>query len=281
MTGSFWDLIILNPMVNFLIWLYSLLGNNYVLAILVFTLITRVILFPLTWQQQKSSLKMQEFAPELKKLQEKYKNDPETLGRKQMEFYREAGMGPLGPLGGCLPLLLQFPIIIGLYSALRLSLAASPLELMNLSQHIYLSLPAWLAWLPDAPSLIPLNNHFLWLNLAAPDPTLALPALVFVSTWLQNKLITPASTDPQQAQMSRTMQFMTPVMLVFFSFSVPSGLSIYWVVSNIIGFGQYMAMGRASLKNLFGTPDGSFSLRGLIGLPLPETTGKGRTKRNR
>ena len=274
-----WNTVIINPMVNAMLWLYGLLGHSYVLALLVFTLLTRLITWPLTIQQQKSSAAMTDMQPKLNALKEKYKNDQEKLSREQMALYREAGVNPLG---GCLPLLVQFPILIGLYQALNQSLAAAPLDLMRLSQHIipHSKLPEFLAWLPDATALLPLNNKFGWLNLASPDPLYILPVVVVLTTWLQNKLLTPASADPQQRAMGQTMQFTMPLMIGFFSLNFPSGLSIYWTVANIIGIGQYTAMGKAGLKNLFGTPDGSFSWRGLIGLPPaePESERKGKSR---
>jgi len=262
-----WNTAILKPMVNVLLWLYGLLGNNYVLAILIFTAITRLILWPLTRQQTKSSTAMQELQPKLKKLQEKHKDNPEEMNRKTWELYREAGVNPLG---GCLPLLVQFPILIGLYQALRASLAAAPLELLTLSQYLYphQTLPGWLQWLPNAASLLPLNNHFWWLDLSKPDALFILPLLVVISTFLQNKLLTPPNPDPQQATMNGTMQLMMPLMIGWFSLSFPSGLSIYWIVANLIGIGQYAAMGRANVRNLLGEgPDGRFSWRALAGFP--------------
>lgn len=273
-----WDLLLLNPMVNVLIWFYGLLGHNFVAAILLLTILIRLITFPLTWQQQKSAAGMQELQPELKKLQEKHKGDPETLQRKTMELYREAG---INPLGGCLPTLIQFPILIALYQAITRSLAASPLQLLELSQHIYQPLPQALNWLPQPASLIPLNNRFFWLNLAAPDPYYILPILVVVTTWLQQKLLTPPSSDPQSAAMSRSMQLTMPLFIGYISLTFPSGLSIYWIFSNIIGFVQYAMMGRASLKNLFGTEDGRFSLTGLLGLSQPESQSKRRPARRK
>lgn len=265
-----WDTVIINPLINGLIWFYGLVGHNYVLAILIVTALIRLALLPLTIQQQKSTLAMQELQPKLKKIQEKHKDDPETLQRKTMELYREAGATPFG---GCLLTLIQLPILIGLYRAITRSLAASPLQLIDLSQHIYQTIPAWLSWLPSPTTLIPLNSRFWWLDLAAPDPTPIIPILVFITTWLQQKLLTPPTTagaDSQQAAMTRSMQITMPLMISFFALSFPAGLSIYWIVSNFIGVVQYAAMGRASLKNLFGTEDGSFSLEGLLGLPAPE-----------
>jgi YidC/Oxa1 family membrane protein insertase len=273
-----WNTFLLDPMVNLLIWFYGLLGNNFILAILLLTILIRLIVFPLTWQQQKSAAAMQELQPKLKKLQEKHKNDPETLQSKTMELYREAGVNPLG---GCLPTVIQFPILIALYQAITRSLAASPLQLIDLSQHIYQPLPAALSWLPRPSMLIPLDSRFAWLNLAQPDPIYILPVLVVVTTWLQQKMLTPPSgADDQSASMTRSMQITMPLFIGYISLTFPSGLSIYWIFSNLIGFAQYAAMGRASLKNLFGTEDGSFSLPGLLGLPQPEPEkGRGRRKK--
>jgi len=274
-----WNTVILNPMVNALIWLYGLLGNNIILAILILTILIRLLVFPLTWQQQKSTAATAELQPKLEEIKKKHKGDQEIIQQKTMELYREAGVNPLG---GCLPTLIQFPILIGLYQAITRSLAASPIQLLDLSQHIYQTLPAFLSWLPNAQSLIPLNSHFLWLDLAAPDPYYILPALVVISTFLQNKLMTPPSADPNQASMSRSMQLTMPLFIGYISLNFPAGLSIYWVASNLAGFAQYAAMGRASMKNLFGTPDGSFSLKGLLGLPATPAveTGK-RASRSR
>jgi len=275
--------IIVTPMVNVMIWLYGLLFNSYVLALLIFTLLTKLITWPLNVQQLKSSAAMTELQPKLKAVQEKHKSDPETLTKKTQELYREAGVNPLG---GCLPLLIQFPILIGLYQALSQSLAASPLELINLSHRLVHPIPAWLAWLPDATRLIPLNSQIAWiggtLNLARPDPIFILPVVVVLTTWLQNKLLTPPSTDPQQRAMGQTMQLTMPLFIGYISLNFPSGLAIYWIVTNVISVAQYAAMGRVGLKNLFGTPDGSFSWRGLIGLnPNPEPPKKVRPRKKK
>src|SRR5262245_35227374 len=107
-----WDAIILNPMVNLLIWLYGLLGNNIIAAILSLTILIYMITLPLTIQQQKSMQATQELQPLIEDLKKKYKDQPEKLQQAQMELYREKG---INPLGGCLPTLIQFPILIGLY----------------------------------------------------------------------------------------------------------------------------------------------------------------------
>jgi YidC/Oxa1 family membrane protein insertase len=262
-----WNTLILNPLINVMIWLYGLLGNNIFLAILVLTIVIYMITLPLTLQQQKSMQATQELQPKLEEIKKKYKNDQEKLLAAQKELYAEAG---INPLGGCLPLIIQFPILIGLYQAITRSLAASPIQLLDLSQHIYYPVPAFLRWLPNAPSLIPLNSRFFWLDLAQPDPFFILPVLVVITTFLSNRMMAPStrSTDPQQQQM-QTMQLMMPIMIGWFSLNFPSGLSIYWITSNIVRFAQYVATGRANFSNLLGLQDGKFSISRFIGLPTP------------
>lgn len=238
-----WNLIIIDPIVNALLWIYDVLGHNYILSIVLLTILIRLLTFPLTWQQQRSAKAMQELQPEMKKIQKKYADDPEKRSQKQTELYKKAGVSPLG---GCLPTFIQLPILIGLYQAITRTLAASPTQLLDLSQHIYRS--------STFAALIPLDSQFLWLDLARPDPYFILTVLVVGSTWAQQKLLSPTATpDSQQQAMTRQMQIMMPLMIGWFSITVPSGLSIYWVVSNIIGFIQFAAMGRVDLVNrLFG-----------------------------
>lgn len=253
-----WDLI-LNPFITLLTLLYSILGQNIVLSIVVFTVLVRVAILPLTAQQQRSSKKMQELQPELKKLQEKHKNDREKLAQEQMALYKEHGVNPFG---GCFPLVIQFPILIGLYQAIIFTLAATPYQLLDLSGRFLL---------PNLSHLVPLNNMWLLMDLSKPptdNPTwaLALPALVLVTTWAQSKLTVPSappSSDdgqPNQAQaMTKSMTTIMPLMFGFFSLSFSVGLSIYFVISNLIGIVQYSLMGQSKLKlgQLFGRRAGA------------------------
>ncbi len=240
--------IIINPFITILLFLYEILGGNVVLAIIVFTILVRLATYPLTMKQQRSTKAMQEIQPELKKIQEKYKNDRERAAAAQWELYREHGVNPLA---GCLPLLIQFPILIGLYRAIVATLAATPLQLLDLSGRL---------WVKDLSSAVPMDSRFLWLNLAVPDPLYVLPILVVLTTWLQQKLLMPASpassggdkaTD-QAAAMSRQMMMIMPIMFGIFALSFASGLSIYFIVSNIIGIGQYAMMGKIDLKQALG-----------------------------
>lgn len=240
--------IIINPFITILLFLYQILGGNIVLAIVVFTILVRLATYPLTMKQQRSTKAMQELQPELKKLQEKYKNDRERLAQAQWELYREHGANPLA---GCLVLIVQLPILLGLYRAIVATLAATPQQLLDLSGRL---------WVPQLSHLVPLENKFLWLNLAVPDPLYILPILVVATTYLQQKLLMPAtppqetgdrSTD-QAAQISRQMMVMMPLMFGFFALSFASGLSIYFIASNIIGIGQYAMMGKIDVKRVLG-----------------------------
>lgn len=228
-----WDFLILNPMVNLLLLFYRLLGHQTVLAITALTLVVRLAVLPLTLKQQQSARRMQELQPELAKLQKLYANDREKLAQEQMKLYREAGMNPLG---GCLPLLIQLPLLYGLWQAIMRTLAVSPLDLVRLSQNVY-------PFIPGLASLIPLQSKFLWMDLGQPDPYYVLPILVVVTSWLSQKILTPPSTDPQSRAMNQQMLIMMPLMFGFISISYASGLSIYFIISNLVTLLQY-----------FGTP---------------------------
>jgi YidC/Oxa1 family membrane protein insertase len=243
-----WDLI-LNPFITVLTLLYSVFGNSPAAAIILFTILVRVIMQPLNAQQMRSSKAMQELQPELKKMQEKYKNDREKLAQEQMRLYKEKG---INPLGGCLPLLIQFPIWIGLYQAINHALAATPLQLLDLSGRFLVS---------GLDRLVPLNNIWLGMDLtqaptANPVYALALPVLVLVTSYIQSKMITPsapASDDgqPNQTQaMTQSMTTVMPIMMGFFSLSFSVGLSIYFIVSNLVSIIQYSRQGNFNWRTI-------------------------------
>ena len=243
--GNIWNLLILDPMLNGLLFLYQLLFSNFTLTILVFTVIIRLITYPLTAQQQKSTRKLAELqqSDAWKKMQEKYGKDKEKMSQEQMKLYKQAGVNPFG---SCLPTLIQFPVLIGLYQAINLAMAASPVQLLDLSTHIY-------SFLPNAAHLVPLQNSFLWLNLGLPDPFYVLPLIVVATTWLQSRVMTPAtaSADPQAAQMSQSMAVTMPLVIGWMSLQFPSGLSIYWVVSNAVSVVQYAVASPVDWKSIF------------------------------
>ena len=240
-----WDTLILNPMLNALLVLYQLLFHNFTLTILVFTVLIRLVTYPLTAQQQRSTRKLAELqqSDSWKKMQEKFGKDKEKMAQEQMKLYKEAGVSPFG---SCLPMLIQFPVLIGLYQAINLAMAASPVQLLDLSKHIY-------GFLPNVARLIPLQNQFAWLNLGLPDPIFILPLLVVATTWLQSRVMTPptAGQDAQAAQMSQSMAITMPLMIGYMSLQFPSGLSIYWVVSNIVSIVQYAVASPVDWKAIF------------------------------
>jgi len=240
-----WDTLILNPMLNMLLFLYQVLFHNFALTILVFTVLIRMVTFPLTYQTQKAQKKLGELqkSDAWKKTQEKYAKDREKLTQEQMKLYKEAGVNPFG---SCLPMLVQFPVLIGLYQAINLAMAASPIQLLDLSKHIY-------PFLTGAAALIPLQNEFLWLNLGLPDPIYILPLLVVATTWIQSKVMQPATAvdNQQAAAMSQQMTLMMPLMIGWMSLNFPSGLSIYWVIGNLVSIGQYAVTSPVNWRNIF------------------------------
>ena len=221
-------------MINAMLLFYSLLGQQFILAIIALTILIRILVFPLSLKQQRSMMIMQAMqrSKDWQDIQKKYKGDKEKLAQEQMRLYREYGVNPAG---GCLPTLIQFPVLIGLYQSILRVLAVSPLQLVDLAQRVYL---------PGLAALVPLNDRFLWLNLGNPDPFYVLPVLVVATTWAQQKLLTPPNPDPQAAGMNQTMQVMMPLMFGFFALSFSSALSIYFVISNMVGVAQYAIINR-------------------------------------
>lgn len=239
-----WDTFVVNPMINALLLLYGFLGNNFFLAITVFTLAIRLITLPLNMRQQRSSLKMQEMQPQIQAIQKKYKDSPQ----KMQEEFAKIGYNPAESLLGCLPLLIQMPILFGLYTAIRLLLSSTPLSLFELAQRTYPFV--------DLQALFPIENQFLWMNLGQPDPFFVLPVIVFATTYLQQKLLMPRKSgddnkdkkkdDSPMAGVSQSMQVTMPVMFGFMALTFPAGLSLYFVLSNLIGIGQGLLIRRST-----------------------------------
>jgi len=221
-------------MINALLFFYSILGHQFVLAITALTVFIRIIVFPLSLKQQRSMVMMQglQRSQEWQDIQKKYKNDREKLSQEQMRIYRERG---LNPMGGCLPTLIQFPVLIGLYQSVIRVLAATPLQLIDLAPRVYL---------PGLAALVPLNDRFLWMDLGKPDALYIMPILVVISSWLQQKLLTPPNPDPQAASMNQSMQVMMPLMMGFITLQFQSALAIYFIVSNVVGVAQYAIINR-------------------------------------
>ena len=259
-----WGFFILNPFTNVLLLIYNLIGHNFGLAVIFFTILIRAITWPLNAQQLKGAKVMQELQSDKEWLdiQKKYAKDREKLAQEQMRIYQERG---INPLASCLPTLIQFPIIIGLYQSVTRALAATPLTLLQLARSIY-------PMVISASALIPLNSHFLWMDLGRPEglpfpggftisflpygfPTLAI--IVALTTYLQTKLTLPPSSNPndQAAAMNGMMTIYMPLFLGWLVLNYASGLAVYFVTSNVLGIIQYSMMGRVNWRNLL--PGGS------------------------
>jgi YidC/Oxa1 family membrane protein insertase len=224
---SIWDIAFLNPLINALIILNNLLFSNFALAIIVFTLLMRLVTMPLTLRQIHSTRAMTTLQPKMQEIQKKYK-DPKRRQEETMKLYREAGVNPLGCI---LPMLVQMPIWFALYASLRATVGGTPESVVGLSQRLY----PW-GYIESA---VPLNNHFLWLDLGQPDRSLILALFVFASMYVQQKLTTIPTTDPQKQAQNQMMTWMMPLMFAWFTLGVPSGLAVYWAVSNITAVIMY------------------------------------------
>ena len=218
--------------------------GSWGLAIILFTLVIKLLTLPLTLQQLRASKAMQQLQPEIQKLQKKYKGDREKMSQAQMELYKQAGVNPLG---GCLPMLVQLPVWFALYRAL-FQLAADGvlnegfLWIPNLAQ------PQGLDWLWPLPPAVG------WPTAAA---IMVLPILTVISQIAVQKMMTPTNADPQQASMNQMMMLM-PFMFGFFAMQVPQGLALYWFTSNIFSLiQQYFITGWGGLKPASTTAEAS------------------------
>lgn len=199
------------PMLQALVFLYHILASvgipSWGLTIILFTVLVKIVFWPLTVQQFRSSKAMQALQPQLNELKKLHGKDKEKLMQEQMRLYKE---NRVNPMAGCLPMLIQLPIWIGLYQALYI-LAAQP----------------------------GFASPFLWVHsLAAPE---GFPYLLAILTGLSQlvvqRMMQVNITDPQQQTMNQAMQFM-PIMYIFISFKMPAGLVLYWVASNVFSMIQ-------------------------------------------
>jgi YidC/Oxa1 family membrane protein insertase len=185
------------------------------LAIIGLTIIVRLILFPLTWKQFASAQAMQAVQPKLKELQKKYKSDRGKLQQETMELYREH---KVNPFASCLPLLLQLPVFISLYAAIK---GLGPLSASEYQASVHALNDAAFLWIP---------------HLGLPDPTHVLLILYVVTQLISTELMLVTQSDKSQKMIMRAM----PIMFVFFLWRFPAGLFIYWVTTNVWTIGQQL-----------------------------------------
>jgi len=245
-----WDTLIVQPFTNVLLMI-TMLVKNFGVAIILFTILIKLVTFPLTAKQIKSSQAMQELqkSPRYLKMQEKYKDNKEKLAEEQMKIYKELGVSPFS---SCLPMLLQFPIIIGLYQSIMRAMASTPLELIKLERIVYPFL--------DPNSILPIQNRFLWMDLGQPERLMiagigipVLTILVVLSTIIQTRVMTPPSEagNDQAAAMTNSMNMTMPLMMGVLAYQFSAGLALYFVISNLTTVAQYAAMGKTDWSRIF------------------------------
>jgi YidC/Oxa1 family membrane protein insertase len=249
-----WEAVV-NFFSNVLLIIYKLSGSgpeSFGIAIILFTILIRLVTYPLMTSQIKSSQKMQELQNNKKwqETQKKYAGDREKLAQEQMAMYKELG---ISPFSSCLPMFIQFPIIFALYQSIVRALAASPVQLLILQNAVY---PIF-----GLQNLIPVNSKFLWMNLGQPESVLipglsfgipVLALIVAITTYVQTKVTMVPSANPkdQTAAMNNMMTIYMPLLLFYFSLNYASGLAIYFIISNILGVVQYAIMGKVNWANL-------------------------------
>jgi YidC/Oxa1 family membrane protein insertase len=212
--------ILAEPILRFLLWLGDLL-KNYGLAIVLMTIIIRLLLYPLNSISYKAMQKLKEIQPELEELKAKYKDDPQALNRELILFYQKKGVNPLK---GCLPILLQLPIFFGLFSALH--------------HAIELRYSTFFGWIKDLSS----PDYIYIFSFPVPLLTLILGATLI---W-QHKITPIQVSDPDQERVLKLMPYIFIVMLIIVP--LPAGNLVYWLVSNILSIGQQLVMQRSGLK---------------------------------
>lgn len=220
--------VIAKPLGFLLDLLYGFI-NDYGITIVIFTVAFKLILYPLYIKQTKATARMSEVQPKMQALQRKYANDKETLNIKMAELYKEE---KFNPMGGCLPMLIQMPIIMGLFALLR-----NPMN-----------------YISDDTMIFAFHESFLWIDdLSQPDRWI-LPIIAGVATFISFSMTQALSGNDaaqnQMAGMMKMMKYIFPIMILWMARSFPSGLALYWAVSQIIQifFNIHMATLRKKLK---------------------------------
>lgn len=211
-SSNWWDAWVVYYLSQFVLWIAKVCGGSYGWAIIIFTVIIRVILLPLNAVQINSTRKMQEIQPELKALQEKYSSkDLETrnkLNEETQKLYKEAGVNPYA---GCLPMVIQLPVMWALYQAI---------------------------W--RTPEMQ--NGKFLWMDLGKPDPYYILPILATVFTFLSSYIATLSVPKSSQTTMTKMMSYVMAIMVGIWAIVFQSAISLYWVISNLFQVVQTLVL---------------------------------------
>lgn len=200
--------------------------SYYAMAIIITTIIFKLILLPIGLSQSKSSRKMNEIQPKMKEIQTKYKNDPQTMQMKMTELYKEE---KYNPASGCLILIVQLPIILAFFKVMR-----EPAKFVFTTPGVYEAI----------------NKTFLWIpNLENPDPYIwGLPLLAALTTYFQSKTMSSGVSDPKQQSTQQMMSIFLPIMIFFAARGFAAGLALYWVLSNTFTIVQQLVSNKLAVK---------------------------------
>ncbi|MHC1773481.1 MAG: YidC/Oxa1 family membrane protein insertase [Flexilinea sp.] len=251
-----------NIFLNILLYIYKLV-DNFGVAIILFTFVIKLLIYPLMRSQIKSSSAMMEMqkSPRYLEMMEKYKDNKEKLAEEQMKLYKEMGVNPTA---SCLPMLIQLPVIFALYQAVIAAIVSTPLGMLDLSKRVHTGFL-------QVGDIFPINPTFLWMNLGQPErlnisglsfgiPVLAI--LVVITTVLQTKLTMQSPTGGttsapgSSSMMTGMMNIYMPVLMGFMAYTLASGLSLYFLISNVFTIVQYAVEGKLNWSALkFGKPN--------------------------
>jgi len=244
-----WQTFVVWPLAKSLIWLDNLLAGwgvpyHWGFAIILFTVIIKIVTFPLTYTQMRGMQAQKELQPKIQELQKKYGKDRDKLSKAQMELYQEAGVNPLS---GCLPLIVQMPILFGLYSALVILgpylKDASFFWIPDLGIPEYTGGLSWIPLFFSAGTQWPTGYEYLEMSgYALLVAYLILPILLVISQFVMQKYMTPATPGSDQSPMTKQLPMLMTFMFGFFTLQVPAGLTLYWVTSNFLQMGQQWAI---------------------------------------
>lgn len=239
MGALLWNTILYQPIVNLLIFLYRVLFENFGLAIIALTLFLRVLLIPFTLPAIKTAKKQKEISHLLEDIKEKYRGDKKKQAEEQMKLFKKSG---INPMAGCLPQIIQLVILIALYQAFIQVLGTPGQEISALNNLLYFKYLKF----ADTENL---NIYFLYLNLTKPD--LWLPIFAGGTQFLLSKMMLPQTkfggtlsqetekkSDDIMYSMQQQMLFLMPLLTVFIGWKLPSGLTLYWLVSTLFSLLQ-------------------------------------------
>lgn len=242
--GSIWNTVLTHPIYNLLIFLTTILGNDFGWAIIALTILVRLLLLIPNQKALESQKAMQKVQPKIKEIQEKYKGDQQRISLETMQLMKEH---KVNPVGSCLPMLFQIPILLALFLVIQQGRSlAYGVHLYDPLQHV---------------NILDINHIFLgFLDLSKPE-IFVLPLLLAVLQYLQlrmsfakmnknmdkNKPVVKDSTMPDLSQMNKIMMYVLPVMIAIAAFSLPAGVGLYWLVSTLFSIGQQYVVNREKL----------------------------------